>query len=555
MRRVRREGMAVVDRIKQILAQAPIDMGDILRMADKAQANGASFLIAGGANARVLMLLDGIGLGRELSAVEQPCVVICRRSESLSIMLHSGGGSVKCTGMADLAQRLTWSENHGAAVEIGCPGDLFGKDKLIFAILDGKNYREQLNAHAPGCCGAMIVMDAVDAPPMEVYQFAKWLAEAGSMQNTASVLVCGDTDAPNCAPSAVVAVQMGMPAVPVVACNTAKDSIAEKLAAGMADAGASARDTTGLAREMVRCALKRLADEKERLARSISVPVRSKISLAERFEAQIPGTRLKVENAITEEQGNRLNADVLAFCIFLQEYMEELLLAAVPALKQPKEALRAFSQGYLGHALSEYCAALLGNMVQNEIAPYLQTCYEELMDAAWIRREIEAQQLPAVSLERFDLAVQRAAADGGWLVNTAVDLILKAIIGYFLTPELMRYSGLVTNAIAPLIEKAEFKMASPEGYARKKADLLKKVLDQAAGHYQSLVQETLLPQLKCEILYWFDSHVAKITENLRAEDEKIAGMNEAKMRGNEEAAARIKKIEETEQALSSVCAG
>lgn len=537
-----------MDQIKQILAQAPIDMSAILQMASTADINGASFLVAGSANARVLMLLDGIGLGKELSAVQQPCVVVCKQSENLSIVLHSNEGSIKCSSMADLAQRLTWSENYGATVEIGCSGDLLGKDKLIFAILDGLNYREQLNTHALGCSGAMIVMDAMDAPSMEVYQFAKWLAEVCSMQNTTSVLICGDTDTPNCAPAIVMAMQMGMQELPVITCNTAKESIAEKMASGIANSTASSMDAEGLAREMVRCALKRLVDERERLTRSMSAPVQPKLSLAERFEAQVPGTRVKVKRVITAEQGNRLNTDVRDFSIFLQKHIEELLLAAVSELEQPKEAMRAFAQGYLSYVLSDYCSALLGDMVQKEIVPQLQKCYEELMDAAWIRQAIEAQQLPVTALDRFDLAIKRVGLSRDWLVNTAVDLIVKALLAYF-APELMGLSRLVSNVIAPLVEEGQFKIAKPESYARQKAKLLKKVLDEATGHYQSLVQETMLPQIESEILYWFDDHVAKITEALRAEDEKITGMNEAQMRSNQETAALVKKIAETEEAL------
>jgi len=127
-------------------------------------------------------------------------------------------------------------------------------------------------------------------------------------------------------------------------------------------------------------------------------------------------------------------------------------------------------------------------------------------------------------------------------------LIVKALLAYF-APELMALSRLVSNVTAPLVEEGQFKIAKPESYARQKAKLLKKVLDEATGHYQSLVQETMFPQIESEILYWFDDHVAKITEALRAEDEKITGMNEAQMRSDLETAALVKKIAETEEAL------
>lgn len=540
----------MMDQMRQILEQAPVDMSAVLRMASTAESNGGSFLIAGSANACVLTLLEGIGLGRALSVVQQPCVVVCRKSESLRIVLHSKEGSIKCSSMADLAKRLTWSENAGASVEIGCPGNLLGKDKLIFAVLDGMHYREQLNAHALGCSGAMIVMDAMDAPSMEVYQFARWLAEACSLQQATSVLVCGDTDTPNCAPALVMAMQMGMQELPVTTCNTAKESLADRMASCMASAEASCAGKEGLVREMARCALKRLADEREHLTRSMTAPVQSKLTLAERFEAQIPGTRVKIKGVITAEQGNRLNADVRDFSIFLQKHIEEMLLAAVSELDQPKEAMRAFAQGYLSYVLSDYCSALLGDMVRREIVPQLQRSYEELMEAAWLRQAVEAQQLPVAALDCFDMAIQRVGGSGDWLVNAAVDVIVKSIFAYF-APELTAVSKLVSTAIMPLVEEGKFILTRPENYARQKAKQLQKVLDEATGHYQSLVQETMLPQIESEILYWFDDHVAKIAEALRAEDEKLAGLNEAQTRRNQETAALIRRIEETEEALQA----
>lgn len=537
-----------MDQIRQILAQAPIDMSTIIQMASTAGINSASFLVAGSVNARVLMLLDGIGLGKELSAVQQPCVVVCKRCETLNIVLHNNKGDVKCSSMADLAQRLTWSENYGATVEIGCSSDLFGKERLIFAILDGMNDREQLNTHALGCSGAMIVMDAMDAPSMEVYQFAKWLAEVCSAQKSTSVFVCGDTDTPNCAPATVMAMQMGMQELPVITCNTAKESIAEKMAYGIAASAASVMDAEGLEREMVRCALKRLADERERLTHSMSVPAQSQLSLAERFEAQTPGTRVNVKRAITAEQGNRLNTDVRDFSIFLQEHIEELLLAAVFELDQPKKAMRAFAQGYLSYVLSDYCSALLGDMVQKEIVPQLRKCYEEMMDAAWIKQAIKAQQLPITALDCFDAAIGRVNSDENQLLNVSTNVLVKALLRC-VTPGLMGLSRLVSNAIAPLVEEGKFMIIKPEKYAHQKAQTLKKALDEVTEQYQTFVQKTILPQIESEILYWFDDHVARIVEALRAEDEKITRMNEAQMRSNQETTELVRKISETEEAL------
>lgn len=532
----------MLDQVKQLLENAPIDMSPVLQMPNTAAGNRNAFLIAGSANAHVLTLLDGIGLGQALFVVQQPCVVICEKSESLSIVLHSNEGSLKCSSMEDLAERLKWPENSGALVQIGCPGDLLGKSRLIFAILDSKNYQKQLDTYALGCCGAMIVIDAVDAPPVEVYHFARWLAQVA-----ASVLVLGNIDVPNCDPAMVMAVQMGVRDLPVITCNTAKESIAEKMASGMARTTATS-DSEGLAREMARNALQRLAQEKERLTRSMDAPVQPKLSLEERFRAQVPGTRLRMEKLISAEQGNRLYADVHNFAIYLQTQMEKELLAAIPELKQPKEDMQLFAQGYLSHVLSDYCEALLGDMVQQEILPQLQKNYREMLDEAWIRQAIEEGQLPVSALEHVDLAVQRVDLGTDWVVNAAVNVIVKTLLDV-LAPEFRYLSRSITKTLMPLVKEGMFKLISPAIYARQQAKMLSKMLDVETGKYQTLVQDTMLPQIQSKILDWFDDHVERIAEALRAEDQKTAEMNDSKTRSNQKAAEMIRKIAETEKAL------
>lgn len=541
-----------MDRIRSIIAQSPIDMSDILDMERTARANGGSLLIAGGANARVLLLPDALGLGRGLADVQQPCVVICTRSDELTITLRSGDVTTRCTGIADLAQRLMWSENRGATAEIGCPGMLPCADRLIFAILDGSDYRSQLNAHALGCSGAVIVMDAMDAPSMEVYQFAKWLAEACGLQSATSVFVCGETDSPNCAPAMILAMQMGMPGLPVITCNPAAESIADRLTLAAGNGAGASADR--LAQEMARCALAKLAAERERISRGITQPARSRLSLVDRFKAQVPGTRVRVKRTVTAEQGNRLNSDIRDFSIFLQKHIEELLQSDLTALDKPKDAVRTFAQGYLSHVLSGYCAALIGDMVSSEIAPQLQSCYNELLDAAWIRQAVEAQQLPLSALECFDLAVQRIGPDKQWITRAALSLVLKRLLSY-IDPDLMIISRLLSDVMIPLIEEGKYKLSSTDAYVRKKADKLRSALDEANAHYQQIVHDTMLPQLESEILFGFDQHVEAIAAALSEEDAKVAAAREQQCADNAQAEALLSRIAATEQALSALAAG
>jgi len=541
----------MMDKIKTILESAPIDMSDILRMESIAAGNKNCVLLAGSANAHLLALMDGIGLGTALTTVEQPCVITCTKGAELRIMLNTQSGSIRASSLEDLALRLSWPENSGAYVEVTCPGDLLGKEKIIFAILDGMNYRTQLNDHAIGCSSAQIVIDAVDAPSMEVYQFAKWLGETCGLAGSVGVFVSGKTDEPNCAPAIVMAMQMGLESLPVTTCNTARESIGEKLCSALSLSPAASDDADGIGREMVRCALGRLTAEKERLQSSMTAPVKSRLSLADRFAAQVPGTRVKIQSLITAQQCDLLNSDLRDFSIFLQHNIEELLVSSIPLLEMPKEAMRAFAQGYISEILSDYSSELIYDLCRREIAPALENLYAELFDLAWIRQAIEADELPESALDTFSIAMESMSLSGEKLLNLVFNSIITKVIAR-IHPILRIASFIISKLVLPLIHSARLRFMKPEKYAANKAKQLVDVLDKATAQYQDIVRDSMLPQIEEEILFWFDDHVSRITEALRAEDMRNAENAKTLAKTQSEITEMIQRIEATVRALENL---
>lgn len=525
----------MMERIRGILADAPIDMRDILDMEKTAGGNCGAVLLAGSANASVLTLLEGVGLGNALAAVDRPCTVICTRGDALSILLHGSDGSVKCTGAADLAERLSWPENRGATVEISCPGELCGREKLIFAILDPKNFREQLNRHAAGCSGAVIMMNGAGAPPEETMEFARWLAEVCGSDAAVSVLVCTAMQNPNRAPALALAMAMGRKQpLPLACCNPVTDDLGRKLSEVTGSIPADAGSGAGVQAEMLRCALEKLAAERGKLAENLPVAEKHWLALEECFRAELPNARPIIKTVIADAQRNRLYEDMLKFSIFFQGQMEALLTDGLTGLEKPKDAIDAFAQGYLSSVLSDYCEALVNDMCRQEIEPRLQEVYLDLLKTAWIRHRVDVQELPVSIREKFDIAMKRMQFRGESVVGPVLRIVLNKNIGYI---------------VLELWRMLDRHFMQPEAYARRMAEKLSDKLDEAAKQYQSLISESMIPQVESEILRWFDQQTQQIISQLAAEDDRTAAEAETQEKKRGEMFARIEAIRATEEAL------
>lgn len=546
----------MMTKVKAILEKAPVDMEDVLQMEHVAKSNAGALLVAGSANAHVLALLECVGLGDKLASIEQPCTLICVKGEQLTIQLTTAAQSIACTSVEDLSQRLRGEESRGARVEIACPFDFPGRGKLVFAILDKQDYRRQLNDHALGASGAVIVMDGVIAPSNEAYQFAEWLATACKLRDAAAVLVYGGTDMLNCMPAMVMARKMGLEKLPVVTCNTARESLTEAVrkASAMLSGGADATDAQ--AREMAQRALEKLADAYQ-ASESQAVLPKPPFSLAERFEANVSGVRVKVSGLMTAEMGNRLSDDLRDFSIFLQNEMEGIFLDAVARLDNPKEAMRAFGQGYLSDVMSAYSNALVRDLVECDIKPEMEKLFQELFKAAWINAGGSVDMAGNVdkaasnAAGSYQVVLDEMKLKGQGLVDAAFRAAMR-----FLLNRVMSGLGYIANAVSyPFllaIHDIQFKLIKPESYAKQMAGQLKNALSQSAAQYQQMIQDSLLPQMNDGLSACFDECVAQLTASFREEDERQMQAYEQAKKAAEACGQTREQIKETMQELKEL---
>lgn len=546
----------MMTKVRAILEKAPVDMKDVLQMEYVAKSNAGALLVAGSANAHVLALLECVGLGNKLAGIEQPCTVICVKGEQLTIQLTTAAQSIACTSAEDLSQRLRGEETRGARVEIACPFEFPGREKLVFAILDSQDYRRQLNDHALGASGAVIVMDGVTAPSNEAYQFAKWLATACNLRDAAAVLVYGGTDMLNCQPAMVMAMMMGLEKLPVVTCNTARESLTEAVrkASAMLAGGADAADA--LAREMAQMALVKLEKAYQALESQAVLPQRPWL-LAERFEANVSGARVKVSKLMTAEMGNRLSEDLRDFSIFLQNEMEGIFSDAVKRLENPKEAMRAFGQGYLSDVMSAYSNALVRDLVKREIEPEMGRLFQDLFKAAWINEGDGVDMAGNVdkaapnAASSYQVVLDELKLKGQGLVDAAFRAAMR-----FLLNRVMSGLGNLADAVSypflRAIHDIQFKLIKPESYAEQIAKQLKDALNQSAAQYQQMIQDSLLPQINKELTACFDKCAAELTARFREEDKRQIQAYEQAKKAAEACRQTRKQIEETMQELKEL---
>ncbi len=546
----------MMTKVKEILQKAPVDMQDVLQMEHVAKSNAGALLVAGSANAHVLALLECVGLGDTLAGIEQPCTVICETGEQLTIRLTTAAQTIACTSAEDLSLRLRTEESRGARVEIACPFDFPGREKLVFAILDAKDYRKQLNAHALGAAGAVIVMDGVIAPSNEAYQFAEWLASACNLRDATAVLVYGRTDMLNCRPAMVMAVKMGLKELPVVTCNTARESLTEAVqkASAMLSEGAGA--TEGQAREMAQSALQKLEKAYQDLESQVVVPEQPS-SLAERFEANVAGARVKVGKLMTPDMGNRLSDDLRVFSIFLQQKMDDIFLDAVNCLADPKEAMRAFGQGYLSDVMSAYSNALVRDLVEREIKPGMENLFQKLFRAAWINAGGDVDtagnvdKASANATGSHQVVLNELKLKGQDMVDSAIRLAVKAGLNRII-PGLGYMADVVSHPILKAVHNIQFNRTKPGKYATQVSEQLKNALSGSAALYQKMIQESLLPQMNDELSACFDKCVAQLTVRFQDEDKRQMEAYQQAKAAAEACGQTRKQIKETMQALEEL---
>lgn len=537
-------------KLKQILEQSPVPMDELLRLRDSVQHAGGRLLLTGCVNAGVPALLEAFGLGSALSGLQRPCVVELTLNQPLDIHLHINGMDVVCADMEELARRLLQTEDAQPLIRMAVPAVLQGWEKLLFVVLDGSRCREQLNQYALGCGGAVLVLDAVDAPSAEIYQAAGWLHEACDLSESSAVLFCGDVREPNAAPAMALSLCMGSETLPSAHCRMHADDMLpalKKLTACFRAGGSSA----AAQQEIVRCAMEKLAAERNRIAAMQQLPRTIKLTLAQRFEAQTPGIRNRVRSLIGAVSGSKLSTDVREFSIFLQRHLEEMLVSSLDFLDQPKAALRSFAQGYLCDLMRDFCQALLQDMVSRETAPELLALYQRLFDEAWIPRSEEIAALPDNIRDACQETVDRMKQAGEALLDQAVSLSIKAVLQGS-SRQLFFLSGTLSRLFIEPVRDLQFAIAKPERYAKQKAEALRSMLDEASASYQTLMIDEMVPQLRCELLQWFDDQVQQDLALLRAEDERLSASYHQQMQHYDDQAALLKAIAATESSLQAL---
>lgn len=527
------------DRLFEILKRSPVDMSSITNAAGVA--GEKQLLIAGDVNASVLSLLGDVGAGcPELTAVQQPCVVEVSHGSEESLLLAGEGGSMRCSSLSDLGTRLSWPENRGAAAALTLPHDLFGFDKLVFAILDGDRFADQLSARAPAARGAVIVLNAYEAPQKAVYDYAKWLAEACGLSGAAAVVVQGKDPAAPSASAMMCALQMGVAELPVFANDPeqpAAGTLTRVLESLPVAAGA---DEQALERAMAQRACKLLEEEKQRLAALAAAPAPRRRKLAECFEAEIPVARMRIGQLFTEELSNQLYSEMRDFGIFLQQNITDLLVSGVAELEaakaempeiRPKDALRAFTQSYLDELLFGFSRQLVSGLSENILLPKAREIYARMFEWAWIDvTGTEAAAMAQLQTQELHTTVDKLQQRGNSILST---LLTYAIL--FLCPELSR-SNRVISAIHVVVEmvvsSVRESLTPASSIARSKGKQLEEVLGGIIAQYQTMVIDTMIPQLRDSLLGWFDDQCSLTLRELARCD----GEQEERIRSHRQSA-------------------
>ncbi|MBP3427524.1 MAG: hypothetical protein J6M47_04615 [Clostridia bacterium] len=495
------------DQLQKLLSRSPVPVPGVMAMLDASRSS--RLVIAGDENASVLTLMEGVGLGcPELAGVQQPCVVEITRGENTQIML----GSVRCSSVSDMALRLAWPENRGAAVQITCPHDLYGREKLVFAVLDAQDFMTQLRGCAAGATGAVIVLDGFNAPSRAVYEYGKWLAQVGMLQQATAVLVHGRGDGLNTAPAMLLAVQMGVTALPTVECNTLRMTAREALDKAVAAMSGAGGDEA-LCRNAAQLAQQMLEAERARLT-SAAPAARPRRSLADCFEAEIPGARQEMEKLITSAMANQIYGEMREFGIFLQKEIEGTFVASVDEIDKPKEAMGAFAQGWLDDTLSGFCSQLMNALATDTLMPKAQEIYDRIFEHAWIvQQDVREEEIDGQEMLRMQSTMGQLRQMGHSLLAGAIAFVIAYISPATILNlrNLSAFSHQLASEIQELVTPSRV-------YAKTKAKQLEHQLEKIISQYQDILTDTMLPQLRDELLGWFDAQTQAAMDSLRQAD-------------------------------------
>ena len=94
----------------------------------------------------------------------------------------------------------------------------------------------------------------------------------------------------------------------------------------------------------------------------------------------------------------------------------------------------------------------------------------------------------------------------------------------------------------------------PRVYAGTKAKQLREQLDTIIGSYQDILTDTMLPQLRDELLGWFDAQTQAAMESLRRSDAQAAGEYETSLERVQDSRARAQEIGRFLEELASYLA-
>lgn len=543
------------DKLFHILRSAPVDMTEVMAAAQHGRSGHV--LVAGDHNAAVLSLLSAVGAGApELAAVHQPCVVECTRGEELRVTLTGDGASIRCSSAADLGLRLGWAENRNATAQITVPHDLFGLEKLVFAILDEQDFAARLQRVAPGTRGAVLVLGAFEAPAKAVYDFAAWLAGSCALADATAVLVQGHGAVTNTMPAVMCAMQMGVAQLPLTTCDLTREAPEAALRQALESVHVKdGFDEAALERSMAKNAYALLARQADALEQLTAPPSKAGRRLAECFEAEIPVARQQIEKLFTAELNNQIYSEMREFGIYLQKNITTLLVDGAAALEKQqepavktKEALRAFSQSYLDELLSGFSRRLINALAQEKLMPQAKAIYDDMFRRAWIQREGgQAAGMAQQEVQELHTTVEKLHKKG-----TAVLTSLITYVILFLWPELRR-SSRVVEALRLVVESvvtgAQQLLISPEALAKSKGGQLVDALGEIIAQYQDMVSGTMMPQLRDGLLGWFDDQsrlTLQTLENHDREQEANYSLQLAK------AADDRQKIEEIRQVMAQL---
>lgn len=544
----------------EILKNSPVDLSQVLRIAEVAKTE--KIIIAGDENAAVLTLLEGIGAGSpELAAVQQPCVVECVSGTDQSITLTSEAGSMRCSSLSDLGTRLGWPENRNATATIVVNHSLYGREKLVFAILDGENFDQQLSQSAAGATGAIIALSAFSAPSRPVYSYAKWLAEDCAVQASTSVLIFGPSEVLNTAPAMTIALQMGVPELPTITCNTQEQAVAEAMEQAVNAMKDKERyDVTGLERTMATQALKMLEEEKNRLGNAVQQPGALGLKLAERFAVEVPIARQQMEKLVTTEIANQIYSEMRDFAIYLQNNLVDLLVSGVEKLEEQrklnpdgdgpfkpdtKEALRAFTQNYLDSLLSGFSQKLVDGLINNKLYPEAKAIFDQMYQRAWLSNSNE-DYLVMDEQEKQDLhsTVGQLHEMGLMMLTLLIVQLIIYICPIRLPRKLLQKISSITQTA---VQETQMALTPVRSLAKSKGKQLCENLSRIINEYQDMVTDSMIPQLRDGLLSWFDEQAAKTMATMERYDT-------AAQQQHQQATAQAKSNQELVEAIDRTIA-